>query len=231
MLAPIPVAFEQRELWISIRSTVNVDTLSTVTSFDQAKTLFNDGGTVMMGKMIGDGVEKLEDNDCTGFMVHFSKDEAIEASKAPENRADFKSNFAITEQTKVSQVLPKVSAKQITDTITSLSSFPNRHAKTSDGVKAADWIAKKWRSLAVGLDDTDIQLVAHAGGFKQKSVVLTVKGMESPDEWVVIGGHEDSTLRGGAREGSRAPGADDDASGIAGATEIIRVLAVLSVGL
>jgi len=42
---------------------------------------------------------------------------------------------------------------------------------------------------------------------------------------VVIGGHEDSTLRGGVRQGSKAPGADDDASGIAGATEVIRVLA------
>jgi Zn-dependent M28 family amino/carboxypeptidase len=45
---------------------------------------------------------------------------------------------------------------------------------------------------------------------------------ESPDEYVVVGGHLDSTI-GNTSENSTSPGADDDASGIATLTEVMRV--------
>jgi leucyl aminopeptidase len=53
-------------------------------------------------------------------------------------------------------------------------------------------------------------------------VVLTIPGTTRANEVVVIGGHLDSIAPGG-RE-SNAPGADDDASGIATLTEVLRVL-------
>ena len=53
-------------------------------------------------------------------------------------------------------------------------------------------------------------------------MILTIPGTTGADEVVVIGGHLDSIALGGSD--SNAPGADDDASGIATLTEIARVL-------
>jgi len=51
-----------------------------------------------------------------------------------------------------------------------------------------------------------------------------IEGSTNKDEIVIIGGHADSISGYFGREKARAPGADDNASGIASITEIIRVL-------
>src|SRR5690606_10626505 len=55
------------------------------------------------------------------------------------------------------------------------------------------------------------------------SVILTIDGANSPDEFVIIGGHIDSTTFGNK---DNAPGADDNASGISSLNEMVRVLLV-----
>ena len=56
-------------------------------------------------------------------------------------------------------------------------------------------------------------------------MVLTLKGSRYPDEVVVLGGHLDSTAGSAPNSRTLAPGADDDASGIATLTEVLRVIA------
>jgi leucyl aminopeptidase len=56
---------------------------------------------------------------------------------------------------------------------------------------------------------------------------MTIKGTELPAEVVVLGAHQDS-IAGGNCSNDQAPGADDDASGIASLSEVIRV--ALSMG-
>jgi leucyl aminopeptidase len=56
--------------------------------------------------------------------------------------------------------------------------------------------------------------VAHSG-YPQKSVILTINGTDNAAETVVLGAHLDSINLNGTTETTRAPGADDDASGIA----------------
>ena len=55
-------------------------------------------------------------------------------------------------------------------------------------------------------------------------MILTIQGTDLPNEIVVLGAHLDSIngSAGGSTE-QTAPGADDDASGIASLTEVIRV--------
>lgn len=52
---------------------------------------------------------------------------------------------------------------------------------------------------------------------------MTLQGNELADEVVVIGGHLDSTSNSGGGNERIAPGADDDASGIATITEVARI--------
>ena len=53
------------------------------------------------------------------------------------------------------------------------------------------------------------------------SVILTMDGANTPDEFVIIGGHIDSFSFQG---NNNAPGADDNASGIASLNEMVRIL-------
>jgi leucyl aminopeptidase len=58
----------------------------------------------------------------------------------------------------------------------------------------------------------------------QSSVVLTIRGTRWPDEIVVLGAHLDSISNVVLPDGERdAPGADDDASGIAVLTDVLRI--------
>ncbi|WP_287231403.1 MULTISPECIES: M28 family metallopeptidase [Vibrio] len=164
-----------------------------------------------------------EHHRCGGYMVHASAQSAMAASAMPLVLNTF-SAPAISQQATVNAWLPQVNPAQITGTINSLTSFNNRFYTTTSGAQASDWIANEWRSLVSGISNASVEQVSHAG-YNQKSVILTIQGSENPDEWVVLGGHLDSTIGSRTDEHTIAPGADDDASGIASVTEIIRVLA------
>jgi leucyl aminopeptidase len=109
---------------------------------------------------------------------------------------------------------------QIRGTIRELSSMQNRYYQSKHGAEASLWMQDKWKKLAGSRDDVTIELFDQ--GYAQKSVIMTITGTTKPDEIIVIGGHLDSIALGG--KNANAPGADDDASGIATLTEVARVL-------
>jgi leucyl aminopeptidase len=84
-------------------------------------------------------------------------------------------------------------------------------------------VGSRWAQLAKNMPGAEMKLVAHSA-WKQPSVILTVPGSEKPEEIVVLGGHLDSISGWSGGAGARAPGADDNASGIAVLTEAIRIL-------
>ncbi|XLM20783.1 M28 family metallopeptidase, partial [Chromobacterium piscinae] len=123
----------------------------------------------------------------------------------------------------VNKLLPQLQDSNVHGTIQSLSSYQNRFYTTSHGVNASNWIAAQWKQLAGSRGDVTVEQISHAG-WPQKSVILTIKGTDNAAETVVLGSHLDSTVGNGTGESSRAPGADDDASGVASLTEVARVL-------
>jgi leucyl aminopeptidase len=120
-------------------------------------------------------------------------------------------------------MLPKVTETGLRSTIETLAAFNNRYYQASTGVDAAKWISGRWQELGSSIPGAAVSLVSHSG-WKQPSVVLTIPGSDKADEVVVLGGHLDS-INGWGGETKRAPGADDNASGIAVLTETLRVLA------
>ncbi|SIN80873.1 M28 family metallopeptidase [Salinivibrio sp. ES.052] len=159
---------------------------------------------------------------CGGYIVHPSAQSAMAASNMPVSRASFIAP-EINQQTLVTPWLSQIETGLIINTIDRLTDFPNRFYTTTSGAQASDWIKQRWQSLSQSLSGVTVSQVAHSG-YNQASVMMTIEGSEKPDEWVVIGGHLDSTIGSRTNEQSIAPGADDDASGIAAVTEIIRVL-------
>ncbi|SFU27589.1 M20/M25/M40 family metallo-hydrolase [Pseudoduganella namucuonensis] len=165
---------------------------------------------------------------CGGFMAHASEAAGVSAlSPAPASKAASlavpRPPYAIDQQTVVNPMLPQMQAANIGQTITDLSAFTNRYYTTTGGVNASNWIKNKWATMAAGRADIAVTQFTHAA-YAQKSVIATIAGTDNASEVVVIGAHIDSISGGGTGETTRAPGADDDASGVASMTEALRVM-------
>lgn len=164
---------------------------------------------------------------CGGFVLHRSYDEALAALAKPRTlRAPAGAlPFVIDRPDRTEPLIQAVSEAQVLSTITALSSnFVNRYHLHPSGTASAHWIRDLWISFAAGRPDVTVELVSHPGQTPQPSVVLSIPGTDLPAEVVVIGAHQDSIRSGcSSNPDCVAPGADDDASGVASISEAIRV--------
>ncbi len=161
---------------------------------------------------------------CGGYVHHESMAEALATlhrlNSAPV--AELAPSYSLDDGTAVQAMLPLLQDSQILSTIESLSQFQNRLYTSTTGVAASDWLAQQWRTLAGSRSWVQVEQVTHRG-WPQKSVLLRIQGNgANAAETVVLGAHLDSI--NGTAANTRAPGADDDASGVASLTEVIRVL-------
>lgn len=149
-----------------------------------------------------------------------ARDQSLMATLAPAAIT-----YTIDNAATITPWLPEVSAENIRNTIAHLSSYVNRYYSSPTGASSAGWIRDTWAALGVGRSDVRAELFTQCSTCStQPSVILTVDGTELSDEVVVVGAHLDSIRSGGGGSPTQvAPGADDDASGIATITEIIRV--------
>jgi bacterial leucyl aminopeptidase len=166
---------------------------------------------------------------CGGYVQHESMAEALAVlnrlpvtalSAAPQPSAP---SYAIDNTAQVNSMLPQLQASNLLGTIGQLANFQNRRHTSTHGVAASTWLFNTWSQLDPGNRRTiKVRQINHTG-WAQKSVEFEILGSGNSGETVIVGAHLDSTGSGPA-ETVRAPGADDDASGVAGLTEIIRVL-------
>ncbi len=166
-------------------------------------------------------------NRCGGFIVHGS---LAEARGALQSVRDFRNlpapaSFSVNQQALVQSLLPNITESNVLSTFTHLSTaYNNRYYQNNSGQVSAEWIRDLWLGYATGRSDVSVQTVSHSG-YVQPSVVLTIQGNSLASEVVVFGAHLDSIRSGSTNsESTLAPGADDDASGIASLSEVIRVL-------
>lgn len=162
---------------------------------------------------------------CGGFMLHDNESEAqsLLNSGSEQHFAQKNSfvNYKIDQDNIVKPMIEQEKAENILATITQLSTFQNRYYKGDSGKKSAAWIKDTWSNLVKNRSDATVEYFAHSS-WDQPSVILTIKGKS--DETIILGGHQDSIngYMGGST--ARAPGSDDNASGISTITEVIRVL-------
>lgn len=131
----------------------------------------------------------------------------------------------MTQQAYLNDSISALDAQRMFKTVGELSSFRNRFYKSETGVKAAQFIADQFRTLGKNRSDVSVALFTHKK-WAQPSVIATIKGSgPQANEIVVIGGHEDSINQSGfGSPNMQAPGADDNASGVATILEVFRVL-------
>ncbi len=164
---------------------------------------------------------------CGGYIVHENE---AQARSVLEDSATFQElsrrlrpDFQMDEPLLARLLERKVEEANIRAVIEELASFKNRYYRSADGIRASEWIHEKWSGLIQDIPGATVEFFTHAS-FPQKSVIVTIPGSDMADEVLVLGGHLDSTAGWGGSH-VHAPGADDNASGIASLTEILRVLA------
>lgn len=158
---------------------------------------------------------------CGGYVLEDSMEEAYSLLASFQNFDNFESK-KLQDKEEVRKFMKEVSPEFMKETIEKMSSFQNRYYESTDGVQSQTWVLQKWKSLAKNRSDVSVSFFEHKN-FKQPSVVLTIKGEKRPEEFVILGGHGDSISGWFPDENVRAPGADDNASGIATLTEVLRI--------
>ena len=159
---------------------------------------------------------------CGGFMYHATEAEARAALELRRGAAAVPA-YGIDQREVIEPILASMQDKHIEATILALSGFTNRYYTSPSGVEAANWLLSAWRKIAAGREDISVALVTHKS-YPQPSVTLTIAGTDLAAEKVVVGAHLDSILSFRMSDTARAPGADDDASGVASMTEALRAL-------
>lgn len=216
--------------WLTVDNTVLAKIQSKMPN-KSAQALFSNSHASVV-KLNQQQIEQLsavihdELHRCGGFITHDSYEEA-EAALTAQGDSHFAqkalfSDYDINQKSIVVPMVANVKEISIRDMINKLSEFKTRYYKSDTGVKSSEFIRDTWADLTKHRSDAKAELVTHKG-WPQASIVLTIQGSDKADEVVIVGGHADS-IAGMFGGGGRAPGADDNASGISTITEIIRVL-------
>jgi len=123
----------------------------------------------------------------------------------------------------VAQMIAEVAKDRLAETTAGLAGLRTRFSPTS-GCRAAGTSIYNFLSrlgLAVEYDIFRYNSPLVVGGGEGRNVVATLPGTANSEPMVVVGAHYDSFSTNELRA---APGADDDASGIAAVLEIARIL-------
>lgn len=155
-----------------------------------------------------------------GYVFQSSSENALASITSKKNTAHRIIDFNISESVLVNQSINLVNSENIKNHIQVLENYGTRRHDTAKAKQAVLDLKTKWETMiaASGRTDISVKIVDHINT-PMPSLIMTFTGKETPSEFVIIGGHSDSIS-----DTNSAPGADDNASGIATLTEMIRVL-------
>ena len=215
--------------WVTVDNTVLAKIRPKLNK--SVQTLYSAQGASVV-KLSQDEIEGLSNvihnelHRCGGFIAHESFEEAQNALSFQGDMYFAKSaiftDYTIDQSNIVAPLVAQVEEPSIRSMIEKLSNFNTRFYKSETGIKSSEFIRDTWAELSKHRSDVKVELYKHSS-WPQASIIMTIQGSEKSDEIVIVGGHADS-ISGMFGGNSRAPGADDNASGIATITEVIRVL-------
>lgn len=170
-----------------------------------------------------------EHTRCGGYFAFKTKEEALtfvkesqENMKGQQNLDALVADYTLNQDTLVREAISQAQEGSIRSVIEKMSSYNNRYYKSETGVQSQQWLKDHWTSLTSHRSDISVEFFNHSS-FPQPSVIATIKGKS--DDIIVVGGHADSIAGWWGRTNAPAPGADDNASGTATVTEVLKVLA------
>ncbi|KAI0443990.1 Zn-dependent exopeptidase [Xylaria telfairii] len=144
--------------------------------------------------------------------------EAMGAARKAQQKAAAVFPSAPSHQTQANGLIKNVKQSNLQTWTNTLADFYNRYYKGSYAATSASWMYNTVVSVAAANSAITVKQFTHS--YSQPSVIATIPG--SSAEVVIVSAHYDSI---GSTTSGRAPGADDNASGIVVVLEALRVLA------
>jgi Zn-dependent M28 family amino/carboxypeptidase len=157
------------------------------------------------------------DNDYTLCLFNFIncvKDSSMQKIEESEE----------ADELSISSVIDQVNYTKLRKWVDVLSSFHTRHTKSGYIEDAAYWLKDELQGICKArvyfhnFTQTD-----QGTDYHLKNIVCDKKGLES-DNLIIISAHYDSRMQDINNTNGRAPGADDNASGVSAILELARIL-------
>lgn len=121
----------------------------------------------------------------------------------------------------IEALVAKVEQSRINEWISELVNFSTRHTLSPRNVEVAQWLQSQFKAL--GYDDVVFNDFTYSG-VTRHNVICTKPGNLDPDKNLIVCAHYDSRMKNLGDFTSVAPGANDNASGVAALLEIARIL-------
>jgi hypothetical protein len=133
-------------------------------------------------------------------------------------------------------ILEQVNSTKLKEYVDILSSFPTRNTKSIYIEKVAYWLKKELQNLCEGrVFFYNYTQNDQNQTFNLKNIICSKQSLASSsshyNKTIIIGAHYDSRAENINNTDTRAPGADDNASGVSTLLEIVRILSHLNLKL
>ena len=178
---------------------------------------------------IGDGEALLQTSDYVivkGGALPYKNDGAVaifnKKASLPKLTRDFPQVTEVNPT--IREMLDQVNQDSLEATVQHLQDYGHRIWSSENAFAASDWIAGRMRALGLEVEQQPFYANTWLGsGEAAPNVIGIQRGTLYPDTYVVCGSHLDS-FSWEAMMGGQAPGADDNATGVASVLESARIM-------
>ncbi|SCU83380.1 LAFA_0D03246g1_1 [Lachancea sp. 'fantastica'] len=128
----------------------------------------------------------------------------------------------LTNEKRVTEISEGCDTKSMYEDLALFTNFYTRYYKSDYGFESATWLSDKLRNVTESVGDRAAQFHVDHHDWKQFSIIVQIKGTETPENLIVFGSHQDS-MNLIFPSILPAPGADDNGSGTVTNIEALRI--------
>ena len=162
-----------------------------------------------------------------GAAMPYKNDGAVAIFNKKASLAKLTRDFPVVteEDPRIREMLNQVNMDSLEATVQHLQDYGSRIWNSENAFAASDWIASRMEALGLEVEQQPFNANTWMGsGAAAPNVIGIQRGTLYPDTYVVCGSHFDSFSYEAMMGGGTAPGADDNATGVASVLESARIM-------
>lgn len=162
-----------------------------------------------------------------GAVMPYKNDGAVAIFNKKASLPKLTRDFPVVteEDPRIREMLNQVNMDSLEATVQHLQDYGSRIWNTENAFAASDWIAGRMEALGLEVEQQPFNANTWMGsGAAAPNVIGIQRGTLYPDTYVVCGSHFDSFSYEAMYGGGTAPGADDNATGVASVLESARIM-------
>jgi hypothetical protein len=162
-----------------------------------------------------------------GAVMPYKNDGAVAIFNKKASLPKLTRDFPVVteEDPRIREMLNQVNMDSLEATVQHLQDYGSRIWNSENAFAASDWIARRMEALGLEVEQQPFNANTWMGsGAAAPNVIGIQRGTLYPDTYVVCGSHFDSFSYEAMMGGGTAPGADDNATGVASVLESARIM-------